>query len=78
MSDEKNKNSNEPKTKFFSISTLIWMPPLFFIMSKYSGSHFLEVFIFMMGIIILQEKFPKIYHAPSKFLKGLFKKDKNN
>tara|TARA_R110001592_G_scaffold361825_1_gene673778 strand:+ start:794 stop:1030 length:237 start_codon:yes stop_codon:yes gene_type:complete len=77
MSDEKNKNSNKPKTKFFSISTLIWMPPLWFIIAKYSGSHFLEVFFIMMGIIILQEKFPKIYHAPSTFLKGLFEEDKN-
>lgn len=77
MSDEKNKNSNEPKTKFFSIQTLIWGPPLFFIISKFSGRYLLEVFFIIMGVIILQEKFPKIYHAPSKFLKGLFEEDKN-
>ena len=78
MSDEKNKNSNKPKIKFFSIPTLIWFPLLWFIIAKYSYSHFLEVFFIMMVVIILQEKFPEIYIQPFKFLKGLFEEDKNN
>ena len=78
MSHEKNKNSNKPKIKFFSIHSLIWGPPLFLIHSIFSYQYPFLVFFIFMGVILLQEKFPEIYIQPFKFLKGLFEEDKNN